>query len=35
MEEKFWTTGSVLRLLALAGVISIIIYQKRKEKENE
>jgi len=34
MEEKFWTTGSIIRIGALIGLIAIIIYQKRKEKEN-
>jgi len=34
MEEKFWSTGTIVRLAALVGVIAIIIYQKKKEKEN-
>jgi hypothetical protein len=34
MEEKFWTTGSVVRILALVGLFAIIIHQKRKEKQN-
>ncbi len=34
MEEKFWTTGSVIRILALVGVVAIVIYQKNKEKQN-
>jgi tRNA G18 (ribose-2'-O)-methylase SpoU len=34
MEEKFWNVGSVLRIAALVGVIAIVIYQKRKDKQN-
>jgi hypothetical protein len=34
MQEKFWTTGSIIRIAALVGVIAIIIYQKNKDKEN-
>ena len=34
MQEKFWTTGSIIRITALVAVIAIVIYQKRKEKQN-
>ena len=34
MQEKFWTTGSIVRIAALVGVIAIIIYQKNKDKQN-
>ena len=34
MEEKFWNVGSVLRIAALVGVIAIIVYQRKKDKEN-
>jgi len=34
MEQKLITTGTIVRLVALAGVIAIIIYQEKKKKQN-
>jgi len=34
MEQKLITTGTIVRLVVLAGVIAIIIYQEKKKKQN-
>jgi len=35
MEEKFWTSGTILRLSLLAVTIVLIVnYEKNKKKQN-
>jgi len=35
MEEKFWTTGSILRLSLLAVAIVLVVnYERKKRTQN-